>query len=174
MVKVESHIEKSIDVEEVLAALREQLGEITDPQSLRTAFNKIETRFAVVEPKKLLPSADFFAIHTKSAAHKHAEQVAQRNLAYLRAVIDQLPQGLTVIDENLDIVLWNRMWEKNSGARPGFLFQGVTFAEALRQLAEMGEYGPGDIEEQISTRVALARRFEPHCFRRLRPNGNVV
>jgi signal transduction histidine kinase/DNA-binding response OmpR family regulator len=121
-----------------------------------------------------LAGGGFVAVHTDITTHKHAEQVAQRNLAYLQAVIEQLPQGLTVIDENLDIVLWNRLWEKNCGGRPGFLYPGVTFADAVRHLSEMGEYGPGSTEEHVATRVELARRFEPHCFRRLRRNGQVI
>ncbi|MBI3231230.1 MAG: PAS-domain containing protein [Burkholderiales bacterium] len=124
-----------------------------------------------------LPDGGFLTIYSDITAHKRAEQAAARSETYLRAVIAQLPQGLTVIDENLDIVLWNRLWETNCGAKPGFLYDGVTFEAAVRHLAEMGEYGGGDaaeIDEQVAKRVELAKLFQPHCFRRVRPGGQVI
>jgi signal transduction histidine kinase/CheY-like chemotaxis protein len=124
-----------------------------------------------------MPGGGFLTLYTDITEHKHAEQAAVRNATYLRAVIAQLPQALTVIDENLNIVLWNHLWEEYCGARPGFLYDGVTFEEAVRHLAENGEYGGGDaaeIDAQVSLRVDLAKQFTPHCFRRQRPNGKVI
>ncbi len=124
-----------------------------------------------------MPEGGFLSLYSDITAHKRAEQAALRSETYLRAVIAQLPQGLTVIDENLDIVLWNRLWETNCGARPGFLYDGVTFEAAVRHLAEMGEYGGGDaqaIDEQVAMRVKLAKQFQPHCFRRERASGQVI
>lgn len=124
-----------------------------------------------------LPGGGFVSLYTDITAHKKAELESLRNTTYLRAVIEQLPHGLTVIDENLNIVLWNRQWENHCGATPGFLFDGVTFEEAVRNLAENGEYGGGSpeaIDEQVRMRVELARQFQPHCFRRTRPNGKVL
>jgi signal transduction histidine kinase/CheY-like chemotaxis protein len=124
-----------------------------------------------------MPDGGILALYTDITAHKQLEQAAVRNATYLRAVIDQLPQGLTVIDEHLNIVLWNRLWEDYSGAQSGFLFDGVTFEEAVRHLAENGEYGGGDaaeIEAQVRLRVELAKQFQPHCFRRTRSNGKVI
>ena len=141
-------------------------------------FERVRPDGTVLEIRGMpMPGGGFVTIYTDITAHKKAEQAAIRNATYLRAVIAQLPQGLTVIDENLNIVLWNRLWESNCGARPGFLYDGVTFEEAVRHLAEMGEYGGGDaaaIDEQVNMRVALAKQFQPHCFRRTRPGGKVI
>ncbi|WP_338847849.1 PAS-domain containing protein [Massilia sp. W12] len=141
-------------------------------------FQRVRPDGSVLEVRGApLPGGGFISLYADITAHKKAEQAALRNETYLRAVIAQLPLGLTVIDENLNIFLWNRMWESVCGARPGYLFDGVTFEEAVRHLAENGEYGggtPQQIDEQVSMRVGLARQFVPHSFRRSRPNGRVV
>lgn len=141
-------------------------------------FERVRPNGMVLEVRGTpMPDGGFLSLYSDITAHKRAEQAALRSETYLRAVIAQLPQGLTVIDENLDIVLWNRLWETNCGARPGFLYDGVTFEAAVRHLAEMGEYGGGDaqaIDEQVAMRVGLAKQFQPHCFRRTRPGGQVI
>lgn len=141
-------------------------------------FERVRPNGMVLEVRGTpMPEGGFLSLYSDITAHKRAEQAALRSETYLRAVIAQLPQGLTVIDENLNIVLWNRLWETNCGARPGFLYDGVTFEAAVRHLAEMGEYGGGDahaIDEQVAMRVELAKQFQPHCFRRTRPGGQVI
>jgi PAS domain-containing protein len=42
------------------------------------------------------------------------------------------------------------------------------------QCPERGEYGPGDIEQQVAERVAAAANFAPHITERQRPNGSVL
>ncbi len=141
-------------------------------------FQRVRPNGTVLEVRGMrLPDQSLLLMFSDITAHKKAEHAALRSETYLRAVIAQLPQGLTVIDENLQIVLWNRMWESVCGATPGFLYEGVSFAEAVRNLAENGEYGggtPEQIDEQVNMRIGLARQFVAHKFRRTRPNGRVV
>ena len=37
-----------------------------------------------------------------------------------------------------------------------------------------GEYGPGDVEEQVATKLALAKDRTTYHFERERPNGTVL
>jgi PAS domain S-box-containing protein len=53
--------------------------------------------------------------------------------------------------------------------KPGF-----HVADAFRYNAERGEYGEGDVEEQVQERVELAKRFDPHRFERTRPDGTIL
>ena len=47
--------------------------------------------------------------------------------------------------------------------------------EALfRFNAARGEYGPGDLEEQVSRRVELVSQRKAHVYERTRPNGTVL
>jgi diguanylate cyclase (GGDEF)-like protein len=49
-----------------------------------------------------------------------------------------------------------------------------TLEEIFRFNAERGEYGRGDVEEQVQSRLARARQSRPHTVERTRPNGVVL
>jgi diguanylate cyclase (GGDEF)-like protein/PAS domain S-box-containing protein len=88
--------------------------------------------------------------------------------------LDHLDQGLSVFDKDLKLVLFNRHFPRLLDFPPELARVGASLAEFFRYNAERGEYGPGDIEEQIKARVELARSFEPHSFDRVRPDGTVL
>jgi len=118
-----------------------------------------------------LPTGEFVSIYTDITDRKRAEQEAKRLAVYLDAVINALPQGLTVIDENLVIRLWNRSFEQLLDLPPGLMKPGVTFEDVTRSNAQRGEYGEVDIESKVRESAELARRFLPHRLIRQRPNG---
>jgi hemerythrin-like metal-binding protein/PAS domain S-box-containing protein len=88
--------------------------------------------------------------------------------------LNHLPQGISIFDENLDLVAWNKAAQTLLDLPPTIIREGANLADIFRFNAERGEYGPGDIEEQVSARVALARKFEPHFLERARPDGTVL
>ena len=106
---------------------------------------------------------------TKSPAF----DISQR-LGMLQTGLDLLDQGLTVFDANLCLVAWNRPFLELLGFPEELAQVGTPFERFIRYNAERGEYGPGDIEAQITERVAAAANFEPHVTERRRPNGKVL
>ena len=118
-----------------------------------------------------LPTGEFVSIYTDITERKRAEQEAKRLAVYLDAVINALPQGLTVIDENLVIRLWNRSFEQLLDLPSDLMKPGVTFEDVTRSNAQRGEYGEVDIESKVRESAELARRFLPHRLIRQRPNG---
>ncbi|BAL26817.1 EAL domain-containing protein [Azoarcus sp. KH32C] len=95
----------------------------------------------------------------------------ERQSAYLHAVLNQLPQGISVFDEHLRLRYWNQGLAEVLDLPPELLRPGVGFDELLMVPALRGEYGPGDPAELVRARRELALRFEPHRFERARPNG---
>jgi len=96
---------------------------------------------------------------------------SRRRHAYLEAVIANLPQGISVFDENLCLRVWNPGFLDVLELPPAAVYDGVHFSELIRITASRGEYGPGEIEEQVARLTAKARQFKAHRFERLRPSG---
>ena len=105
--------------------------------------------------------------------HRHAAALAAQR-AILEATLENIDQGITMVDADLHtIVLNNRFLELLELPAERFA-RGFHMEDAFRFNAERGDYGPGDIDEQVRQRVKLARRFEPHSFERTRPDGRVL
>jgi signal transduction histidine kinase/CheY-like chemotaxis protein len=115
-----------------------------------------------------LPNGGFITIYTDITERKKVEEDARLYAAYLHAVIDNLPQGITVIDEHLGVRLWNQAFVNVLDLPKDFLCEGVHFADVIRINALRGEYGPGNPDEQVAERVNRALKFEPHNFERQR------
>lgn len=121
-----------------------------------------------------LPTGGFVSIYTDVTERKRSEQETRRLAVYLDAVINALPQGVTVIDEHLVIRLWNRSFEQLLDLPEGLMKPGVTFEDVARSNAQRGEYGEVDVEAKVVEAAALARQFLPHRLIRQRPNGRTL
>lgn len=118
-----------------------------------------------------MPDGGFVTMYTDVTARRNMEDSLRRQTVYMKAVLDQLPQGVSVFDEKLRLKHWNEKLLDVLGLAPEVVVPDVPFEELIRFPAQRGEYGPGDIDEHIRTRRELASRFLPHRFERTRPNG---
>ena len=92
----------------------------------------------------------------------------------LEAGLHLLDQGITVFNSDLKMVAWNEPFIRLLGFPSELAFIGSDFESFIRYNAERGEYGDGDIEDLIKSRIAAARNFQPHCFERVRPDGRIL
>ena len=97
-----------------------------------------------------------------------------RKAAILEATLDAMDQGISVFDADLNVVVFNRRFLEILDFPAGRFHSGDSFEAFVRFNAERGEYGAGDVEEQVRSRLALARVFEAHTFERTRPDGTVI
>jgi signal transduction histidine kinase len=95
-------------------------------------------------------------------------------LAVLETILENIDQGITLVDADLSVVAHNPRFLELLDLPAELLASGATFEQVIRFNAERGEYGPGDVDEMVRTRVALAKRFEPHRIERTRPDGRVI
>lgn len=95
-------------------------------------------------------------------------------LALHQDILEYMDQGVSVLDADLRIVATNRRLRELFGFPLWLCRPGTPMEDFFRFNAERGDYGPGDVEEQVRSRVELARRFEPHHFERERPDGTVL
>jgi len=108
------------------------------------------------------------------AERKRAEDKQSHESDLLVMTLENIDQGISAVDSDLRLVAFNKKFFDLLDF-PADRFQlGDPFEKFIRFNAERGEYGRGDIDELVRDRVALARKFEPHHFHRVRPNGSVI
>jgi len=108
------------------------------------------------------------------AERKRAEDKQSHESDLLVMTLENIDQGISAVDSDLRLVAFNKKFFDLLDF-PADRFQlGDPFEKFIRFNAERGEYGRGDIDELVRDRVALARKFEPHRFHRVRPNGSVI
>ena len=103
-----------------------------------------------------------------------ASEVLQFNRALLQGAIENITQGISVVDQALRLVAWNRRYIELFGYPDGQVYVGRPVAELIRFNAERGLLGPGDIEEHVNKRLYWMRQGTAHTSERLFPNGRVI
>lgn len=99
---------------------------------------------------------------------------SEDKLALLAQAVDQLDVGLTVFDRDLVLIAANTRFQQLLNFPDALCRPGTTMQDALYHNATMGEYGPGDVDEQVRQRMDLSRQFLPHRFERVRPDGTII
>ncbi|MDN3720077.1 PAS-domain containing protein [Roseibium salinum] len=92
----------------------------------------------------------------------------------LKCLASSVPQGLSIIDKELNLVLVSQTALKLLGISYDLLQEDRSLENVFRFNAKRGDYGPGDPDEQVQQRLELARKFLPHDFVRGRPDGTVL
>lgn len=106
--------------------------------------------------------------------HKRAELDRERTITQFQALLDALPQGVSVVDNELRLMLWNRQVLEILGFPKHLVFRNARFEDLIRFNAERGDYGPGDPEQHVAQIVARARAFAPHRFERTLRDGRIL
>lgn len=96
------------------------------------------------------------------------------NRAILSATLENMSQGVSVVDRGMHLIAWNGRYQEMFEFPDSMLYVGRPVADLIRYNAERGELGPGDIDLQIEKRVAHMRAGSPHVFERVRSNGQVI
>ena len=96
--------------------------------------------------------------------------------AILSATLDNLDQGVSVVDRGMRLVSWNRRYLEMFGYPDGMLYVGRPVADLIRYNALRGELGGThpDVEAEIAKRIDYMRAGSPYVFERVRASGQVV
>jgi PAS domain S-box-containing protein len=100
------------------------------------------------------------------------KEAAGRETALLRATLENMSQGVAMYDADHRLVTWNALFRKYLEMPDEFLGTDRTFSDYVRYLAERGEFGDADVEQELAKRLALLDRS--HSFERVRPDGTVL
>ncbi|MFN9583946.1 MAG: NahK/ErcS family hybrid sensor histidine kinase/response regulator [Pseudomonadaceae bacterium] len=103
-----------------------------------------------------------------------ASEVLQFNRALLQGAIENITQGISVVDQNLRLVAWNHRYLELFEYPEGLIYVGRPIAEIIRFNAERGMLGSGDLEENVAKRLYWMRQGTAHSYERVFPNGRVI
>ena len=103
-----------------------------------------------------------------------ASQAVQFNRELLQATLDNIDQGVSVVDEDLRLIAWNARYIELFDLPAGFVHVGQPVAAVYRLNAERGEVEPADMEAWVERRLGALRRREPHDHERAQPNGRIL
>ncbi|HEX7815601.1 hybrid sensor histidine kinase/response regulator [Dyella sp.] len=113
-------------------------------------------------------------IDTVAAIVGEAAQDLRFNQRVLEAALENMSQGICVVDAELRLVAWNSRYASLFDYPAQLLQVGQPVAELTRHNIERGMIGPGDIEGRVQQRLMHMRAGTRHLSERRFPDGTVV
>jgi signal transduction histidine kinase len=108
-----------------------------------------------------------------SAALRRALEAEARARA-LAATLDNLDEGIGLIDKDLRVIAFNKRLLELLRLTPDSFKPGDPFEAIVRHLAALGEYAGEETEAAVQRRLGLARSPKPITMERLTPQGRVL
>lgn len=103
-----------------------------------------------------------------------ASQELRFNRELLSTTLENVSQGISVVDAQMRLVAWNRRYLELFDYPDGMVHVGVPVADLIRWNAEHGECGPGEVDGHVAKRIDYMRAGSPHLFQRIRPDGSTI
>jgi Na+/proline symporter/signal transduction histidine kinase len=106
-----------------------------------------------------------------------AGQELRFNREILSNTLENIDQGVSVVDGDMCLVAWNRRYQQLFDYPDGMLYIGRPVADLIRYNAERGELGllsRKEIEAEVDKRIGYMRAGSPHVSERVRANGQVL
>ncbi|MEX2335273.1 MAG: PAS-domain containing protein, partial [Pseudohongiella sp.] len=105
-----------------------------------------------------------------------ASQLYRFNRELLQSSVENIPQGISVIDKELRLVAWNRRYLEIFEYPEGLIRAGVAVEEILRFNARRGLFGhpDSDVEDEVKKRLSYLRSGSRYRYQRRQPSGQVI
>jgi PAS domain S-box-containing protein len=103
-----------------------------------------------------------------------ASAAARFNQALLEAALENMSQGISVVDRELRLVAWNQRYAELFGYPSTLLEVGTPVEQLVRHNAARGLLGAGEREVLVARRLAHMRAGTPYVAERTFPDGTVV
>ncbi len=124
--------------------------------------------------RKPVPDGGFVATFTDVTKEVRAGEEAKVKSALLQATQDNMGQGISVMDENLIVTNFNRLWAEIYVLPPEVAKPSVSMREILLFRARRGDFGPGDPDKMADERIAQILAHGNNRTERIMPNGTVI
>src|SRR5256885_1400129 len=111
---------------------------------------------------------------TAEARAGAAEHELRDKTQLLEATLENMDQGLIVLDAGLRIRAWNDRCVALLELPADAMAVGQPVEYLFRVIGGRGEYGPGDLATIVPTLMERLARCDPPIWERQRPNGKVI
>lgn len=102
-----------------------------------------------------------------------ASQVLLFNRELLQSTLENVSQGISVVDKELRLVAWNRRYLEMFDYPDGMLYVGRPVEDIIRYNAQRGIFGLQFDEAQIDKRISHLRNGSTYRYRRIHQDGTV-
>ena len=113
-------------------------------------------------------------LDTVAAIVGEASQDLRFNQRLLEAALENMSQGISVVDSELRLVAWNTRYAQLFDFTPDMLRVGMPVEQLVRRNLRQGLIGQVDIEHESAKRLRHMRAGTPYLAERRFPNGTVV
>jgi signal transduction histidine kinase len=147
---------------ELMELAQRRLSEVLGSTGARVIIDTLERR------REVLPLEELGALLSATSSE------IQFNRTLLRATLEHVSQGVSVVDRDLRLTAWNYRYVRLFNYPPGLITLGRSIEEVLRYNAEIGLLGDGEVEEKIARRVSFMRQGKAYTHERELPDGTVI
>ncbi len=98
----------------------------------------------------------------------------QFNRELLRAALENLSQGVSVVDANLCLVAWNQRYQQLFNYPEGVVSVGRPIEDLIRYNATRGWLGSKDVDQAVARRLEYMRAGKAYSHERELPHGTVL
>jgi PAS domain S-box-containing protein len=92
----------------------------------------------------------------------------------LQSAMENLSEGISVVDRELRLVAWNRSYLEMFDYPDGLIHIGRPVREVLEFNARRGRLGEGDVEALVERRMRWLEQRSPHFYERVGTDGRVI
>jgi len=103
-----------------------------------------------------------------------ANELFQFNRELLQAGVENIEQGISVVDADMRLVAWNRRYVELLAYPDDFVTVGKPIADLIRFNAQQGVISSDESDEYITRRIEYMRQGNNHHFQREMPSGIVL
>ncbi len=132
----------------------------------------LATQFHRLESSEQSLARQAVELRASTTALRDSERRVSENAALLETTLEQIDQGIILVDAEHRVVVCNRRATELLDLPPEFVATRPTFAEMVRYQTQHGEFGPNDTALQEVIRRGITD--PPRVYERRRPNGCVI
>jgi len=152
-------------------------GEAADHALIQHTERLLASAVGAANARRILISAlsgSGLGLAESMALLDEASQELRFNRELLSTTLEHVSQGISVVDADMCLVAWNHRYQELFDYPDGMVHVGVPVSELIRRNAELGECGPGEVDDHVAKRIDYMRAGSSYMFQRVRPNGTVI